>query len=168
MTRTNLLTRIARSLFPVAVAVCLTLAQTAGAQSHSSPTAPEGSWVYSVTIPGYTFTGLETYAAGGTYTEADQLSFSPIGVATAGHGVWKKTGEGTFLLTYLNLTFDAFSSGNPTGTLVVRQTAKMDKSGNKYTGSGDYTYFDLQGNPLPNISGTFTITSSRITVSAPK
>ena len=58
---------------------------------------------------------------------ADQLSFNPLAVASAGHGAWQMTGQRTFNLTYLNLTFDAFSSGNPTGTLKVRQTTRMDR-----------------------------------------
>jgi hypothetical protein len=78
------------------------------------------------------------------------------------------TGARTFDLTYLNLTFDGFSSGNPTGTLKVRQTTRIDEDGNSYTGSGDYTYYDLSGNPIPSISGTFTITAKRILVEAPK
>jgi hypothetical protein len=128
---------------------------------------PEGSWLYTVTIPGYTFQGIETYSAGGGYTEADQLSFSPIAVASAGHGAWEMTGAKTFVLTYLNLTFDAFSSGNPTGTLKVRQNTTIGGCGNSYTGSGDYIYYDLNGNPIPSISGTFTITAKRILVQAP-
>ena len=136
--------------------------------SGSLPQGPEGSWLYTVTIPGYTFQGIETYSVGGGYTEADQLSFSPLAVASAGHGAWKTTGGNTFNLTYLNLTFDAFSSGNPTGTLKVRQTTRIDKSGNSYTGSGDYTYYDLDGHAIPSISGTFTITATRIVVQAPK
>jgi hypothetical protein len=143
-------------------------AQNSAQFSLSLPQGPEGSWLYTVTIPGYTFQGIETYSAGGGYTEADQLSFSPIAVASAGHGAWKMTGGNTFNLTYINLTFDAFSSGNPTGTLKVRQTTTIDKSGNSYTGSGDYTYYDLDGNPIPIISGTFTITAKRIVVQAPK
>jgi hypothetical protein len=136
-------------------------------QCKRLPQGPEGSWLYTVTIPGYTFQGIETYSAGGGYTEADQLSFNPIAVASAGHGAWKMTGERTFDLTYVNLTFDSFSTGNPTGTLKVRQTTKIDKSGNSYTGSGDYTYYDLHGNPIPSISGTFTITARRIVVQDP-
>ncbi len=128
---------------------------------------PQGSWLYTVTIPGYRFQGIETYSPGGGYTEADQLSFNPLAVASAGHGAWQMTGQRTFNLTYLNLTFDAFSSGNPTGTLKVRQTTTLNKSGNSYTGSGDYTYYDLNGNPIPSISGTFTITATRIVVQAP-
>ena len=129
---------------------------------------PVGSWLYTVTIPGFTFQGIETYSAGGGYTEADQLSFNPLAVASAGHGAWKMTGERTFELTYLNLTFDGFGSGNPTGTLKVRQTTTVSKDGNSYTGSGDYTYYDLNGNPIPSISGTFTIRATRIVVQAPK
>ena len=121
-----------------------------------------------MTIPGYTFQGIETYSAGGGYTEADQLSFNPLAVASAGHGAWKMTGARTFDLTYLNLTFDHFYSGNPTGTLKVRQTTVIDPSGNSYTGFGDYTYYDLSGNSIPSISGTFTITAKRILVEVPK
>jgi hypothetical protein len=156
------------ALLPLGVPTSAT-AQTTAQLSASLQQAqgPLGSWLYTVTIPGYTFQGIETYSAGGGYTEADQLSFNPLAVASAGHGAWQMTGQTTFNLTYLNLTFDAFSSGNPTGTLKVRQTTRMNKSGNSYTGSGDYTYYDLDGNPIPSISGTFTITATRIGVQAP-
>jgi hypothetical protein len=161
--------KVSTAALSVLVALILLGVPTpAAAQNAILPQGPEGSWLYTVTIPGYTFQGVETYSAGGGYTEADQLSFNPIAVASAGHGAWQMTGVRTFDLTYLNLTFDSFSSGNPTGTLKVRQTTKIGKSGNSYTGSGDYTYFDLNGNPIPSISGTFTITATRIVVQAPK
>jgi hypothetical protein len=157
------------ALIPLGAPAAATAQSTAqlSASLHQAE-GPEGSWLYTVTIPGYVFQGIETYSAGGGYTEADQLSFNPLAVASAGHGAWKMTGGNTFNLTYLNLTFDAFSSGNPTGTLKVRQTTRMDKSGNSYTGSGDYTYYDLDGNPIPSISGTFTIMAKRIVVQAQK
>ena len=150
-----------------AVATAQNAAESNAQLNNCHPQGPEGSWLYTVTIPGYTFQGIETYSAGGGYTEADQLSFSPIAVASAGHGAWKMTGGKTFVLTYLNLTFDAFSSGNPTGTLKVRQNTRIDGCGSSYTGSGDYIYYDLNGNPIPSISGTFTITATRILVQAP-
>jgi hypothetical protein len=158
----------AAALTVLAALILLGVPTTAAAQNPLLPQLPEGSWLYTVTIPGYTFQGIETYSAGGGYTEADQLSFSPIGVASAGHGAWQMTGPRTFNLTYINLTFDGFSTGNPTGTLKVRQTTTIAKSGNSYTGSGDYTYYDLNGNPIPSISGTFTITAMRIVVQAPQ
>ena len=137
------------------------------ASARAENSGPEGSWLYTVTIPGFTFQGIETYSAGGGYVEADQLSYSPTSVASAGHGAWKSTGQRTFLLTYVNLTFDAFAAGDPTGTLKVRQTTLLDKTGNSYSGSGDYTYYDRNGNPIPTISGTFTITAKRILVEVP-
>jgi hypothetical protein len=136
-------------------------------QSEAPSQTPEGSWLYTVTIPNppnapIVFLGTETYSAGGGYVEADQLSFTPGYLATAGHGGWKSTGKDAFLLTYMNLTYDA--NGNPTGSGKVRQTTTM--SGNSYSGSGDYAYYDVNGNVVA--SGTFTITAKRILVQAPK
>jgi hypothetical protein len=37
----------------------------------------------------FVFLWTETYSAGGGNVEADQLSFTPGYLATAGHGVWK-------------------------------------------------------------------------------
>ena len=56
------------------------------------------------------------------------------------------------------------ANGNPTGSGKVRQTTTM--SGNSYSGSGDYAYYDVDGNVVA--SGTFTITAKRILVQAPK
>jgi hypothetical protein len=136
-------------------------------QSNVASQTPEGSWLYTVTIPNppgapIIFVGTETYAAGGGYVEADQLSFTPGYLATAGHGAWRSSGKHSFLLTYLNLTYDA--SGNPTGSGKVRQTTKLE--GNHYIGSGDFSYYDLNGNVVA--SGTFTITATKIHVEAPK
>jgi hypothetical protein len=136
-------------------------------QSKAARQTPEGSWLYTVTIPNppnapIVFLGTETYSAGGGYVEADQLSFTPGYLATAGHGGWKSTGKDAFLLTYMNLTYDA--TGTPTGSSKVRQTTTM--AGNSYIGSGDYHYYDVNGKVVA--SGTFTITAKRILVQAPK
>ncbi len=152
----------------VLVALAVLGRPTAFAQNSASQ-GPEGSWLYTVTIPNppdvsIVFLGTETYSAGGGYVEADQLSFTPGSLATAGHGAWQSTGQNTFLLTYVNLTYDA--SGNPTGTSKVRQTTRLARTGNSYSGAGDYAYYDLNGNVV--LSGTFTITAKRILVEAPR
>ena len=135
------------------------------ADSNGSSREPEGSWLYTVTIPGFgSFKRIETYSAGSGYSEVE-LSFSPDAVASAGHGAWKSTVRADFLLTYANLTFDKFSTGVPTGTSKVRQTATIDKTGNSYSGSGDFNYFDTDGSPV--FGGTFTVTATRILVEAP-
>jgi hypothetical protein len=170
MNKTCQFLKLSTAAFTVLVALVLMGVPTrAAAQDQgNTPLGPQGSWLYTVTIPGFTtFQGIETYSAGGGYSEADQLSFNPIAVASAGHGAWKMTGDRTFGLRYINLTFDAFSTGNPTGTLRVRQTTTISNSGNSYSGWGDYAYYDLNGNAIAGLSGTFTITAKRIVVQAP-
>ncbi|MGA8233928.1 MAG: hypothetical protein WB795_20800 [Candidatus Acidiferrales bacterium] len=58
----------------------------------------------------------------------------------------------------------ANTNGNPTGSSKVRQTTKLE--GNCCTGSGDYAYYDVNGNVV--LSGTFTITATPILVEAPQ
>jgi hypothetical protein len=152
--------------FVLTLAILLTLGvSTAAFAEDRRNQAPEGSWLYTVSIPTggdpFVFQGTEAYTPGGTYTEADQLSFMPGSLATPGHGERKSIGHDKFLLTYINLTYDA--SGNPTGSSKVRQVAKL--SGKTYSGSGDYAYYDTNGTVLQ--SGTFTITAKRIRVEAP-
>jgi hypothetical protein len=168
--RRQLVTGVAALTVLVALAVlgspAVVFAQDA-IQSDVASQTPEGSWLYTVTIPDppdapIVFLGTETYAAGGGYVEADQLSFTPGYLATAGHGVWKSTGNNKFLLTYVNLTYD--STGTPTGSSKVRQTTTI--SGNSYGGSGDYHYYNVTGKVVA--SGMFTITAKRILVQAPK
>jgi len=151
-----------------ALVVLSALGSPTAAFAQNSPSqGPEGSWLYTVTIPNppgapIVFLGTETYSAGGGYVEADQLSFTPGYLATAGHGGWRNRGNNRFLLTYVNLTYDA--NGNPTGSGKVRQTTTM--AGNSYSGSGDFFYYDLNGNVVA--SGTFTITAKRISVESPE
>jgi PKD domain len=139
------------------------------AKTPSAVPDPEGSWLYTVTIPvpsssPLVFQGLETYGASGGYSEADQLSFMPGSIATPGHGAWKTTAPGAFLLTFQQLTFD--NSGNPTGISKILQTTTLDPSGNSYRGSGTFAYYDLNGKLIAGSNGTFTITATRIVVQA--
>jgi hypothetical protein len=129
---------------------------------------PEGSWLFTVTATSASglpspVLGLETYAAGGGYTETDQLSFMPSTLATPGHGSWKRTGERTFLLTYLTLNHDA--QGTFQGTSKIRQVATLNEAGNAYKGSGNFDVYDVHENVI--LSGTFTIQATRIRVETP-
>src|SRR5215472_4541454 len=105
----------------------LTLAGIAAHAQTTTPTpGPEGSWLYTATLPGpqpITFQGLETYSTGGGYTETDQLSYTPGFLAGAGHGVWKSTGPNTFLLTFQQQTYD--NTGTPTGISKILQTTTI-------------------------------------------
>ena len=99
---TNLVKTTRRRLFNGAAAMIVPTALIAfgssaaalaqdSVQSNATSQTPEGSWLYTVTIPNppnapIVFLGTETYSAGGGYVEADQLSFTPGYLATAGHG----------------------------------------------------------------------------------
>ena len=136
------------------------------AKNTNAGQGPEGSWLYTVTSssgPPSTVLGLETYAAGGGYTETDQLSFMPSTLATPGHGSWKLTGGRTFLLTYITLNHD--SNGKFQGTSKIRQVATLNAAGNAYSGSGNFDVYDVNGNVI--LSGTFTIQAARIRVETP-
>ena len=132
---------------------------------------PVGSWLYTVTIPvdddpahNIVFQGLETYMMDGGYIETDQLSFSPtLGLSTPSHGSWASTGGSNFLTTYLNFTFD--NTGTAQGKTLVRQTAAIGADRKSYTGTGDFTYFDVNGGVV--LSGTFKVTATRVEVQAP-
>jgi hypothetical protein len=142
--------------------------QGPGAITAAVCLVPTGSWLYTVTSPGApSFQGVETYGDGGGYSESDELSILPGYLATAGHGAWSATTKpGGFLLTYENLTYD--SEHNPTGYSRVRQTTTIDSTATKYTGSGDFTYYDTTGKAIPGASGIpFTITATKILVSTP-
>ena len=159
---------------PALIAVGL-LGNMAPMRAQSVPQQPVGSWLYTVTIPvdgdpadNIVFQGVETYMLGGGYIETDQLSFSPtLGLSTPSHGSWLSTGSSTdgssFLMTYLNFTFD--STGAAQGKALVRQKATIGKDKKSYSGSGDFTYFDPTGKVV--LEGTFTVTATRIEVQAP-
>jgi len=142
------------------------------APAHAQPLQhPVGSWLYTVTIkvdddPAHNivFQGLETYIMDGGYIETDQLSFSPtLGLSTPSHGSWASTGGSSFLMTYLNFTFD--NTGTAQGKTLVRQTATIGADKKSYTGSGDFTYLDPNGAVV--LAGTFTVTATRIEVQEP-
>jgi hypothetical protein len=144
------------------------LGQPMAAFADSTGQGPEGSWLYTVTATSSSglpspVLGLETYAAGGGYTETDQLSFMPSSLATPGHGSWKLTGERTFLLTYLTLNHD--TNGTFQGTSKIRQVATLNHTGTAYSGSGNFDVYDGHGNVI--LSGTFTVQATRVRVERP-
>ncbi len=79
------------------------------------------------------------------------------------NGSWKRTGERTFLLTYLTLNHD--TQGTFQGTSKIRQIATLNEARNAYSGSGNFDVYDVHGNVI--LSGTFTIQATRFQVETP-
>lgn len=98
----------------------------------------EGSWIYTVTIPGLpqpfpdTFKGLVTFIPGGSVVET---SWAPSlrSNSGAGHGTWVRTGDRQFAFTFAFLWFDQ-------GTLFVtgkaRASITVDEASNVASGPG--------------------------------
>ena len=172
---TNLRRTIRRQLLRGAAAlgalgILAVLERPSAALAHQTDEdhGPEGTWLFSVTATSASglpspILGLETYAAGGGYTETDQLSFMPSTLATPGHGSWRSTGERTFLLTYLTLNHD--TQGTFQGTSKIRQIATLNEADNAYSGSGNFDVYDVHGNVI--LSGTFTIQATRVRIETP-
>ena len=137
---------------------------------------PAGSWVATVTIAGAgappPFQALRTYADGGGYIESTSNSRNPQALAGPAHGAWVSTranasavdqpGDGprSFAVTFLAQRFDA--NGNMIGSIKVRESATLNKTGNAYTGSGQFEIRDLQG--ISIASGVATVQATRISV----
>jgi hypothetical protein len=102
-----------------------------------SADGPVGSW--SVTDPTNPhFHALATYGDDGTFTvSAGNAAMS------GGHGVWKKTGPGTFELSFFIYHFNA--AGIPDRLLRVHENATLDKDRDEFDGAGTTSVCDVDG-----------------------
>jgi hypothetical protein len=137
---------------------------------------PAGSWVATVTIAGAgappPFPALRTYADGGGYVESASNSRNPQALAGTAHGAWVSTpanatevhqtgdGPGSFAVTFLAQRFDV--NGNMIGSIKVRESLTLDKTGDAYSGTGKFEILDLQG--IAIASGVATVQATRIKV----
>jgi TAT (twin-arginine translocation) pathway signal sequence len=139
---------------------------------------PAGSWIATVTIAGAgappPFQALRTYASGGGYVETSSNSHNPQAPDGPAHGAWVSSRAAVgevdqpgnrarmFAVTFLAQRFDA--NGNMIGSIIVRESGTLDKTGDTYSGSGKFEIRDLQGNAIA--SGVATVQATRIKVEA--
>jgi hypothetical protein len=97
--------------------------------------SPLGSWLATVTVPGFpTITAVTSFAAGGVYTA---INLNPPSPYTA-LGTWARTGEHTFANTFWQLTPNPFP-GPP--QVVLRVTGVGQVSGDHISGHFTYDVF---------------------------
>ena len=118
------------------------------------------------------FQALRTYADGGGYIETSSNSKNPQAPDSSGHGAWVSTGatdagaDGTggeartFAVTFLIQRFD--SNGSLIGSIKVRETGTLSKTGDTYSALGKFEFLDLQGHSIA--SGLATAQATRIKV----
>ena len=100
----------------------------------------EASWRVTVTpvgVPIAPFLTFSTFGRGGTFLESSQPRQGP------GHGVWRRTGQREFGITFEKIVFSA--DGSVTGTLKVRETITLSAAGDSYTGDGTAELYDTAG-----------------------
>ena len=141
---------VARRFLLIAIG-CALLAGVAIAQSGADTNKKDedltGVWTTTATPPPesgvpsfkllYTFTADGNLLATGTSGDLPALG-NPC------HGLWTKTGDHTFAVTYLCLDFD--STLQFTGTDKIRGALKIDKKTGQLTGQLDLTHYDPNDN----------------------
>jgi hypothetical protein len=75
-------------------------------------------------------------------------------------GVWEKTGNFSYKLNHVALSYDA-TSGALNGTVSIREQVTVDHTGNNYQGTFTIDVFDPNQNPVAHLAGE--ITGERIT-----
>ena len=161
---------ICRTLVTLVItgACVFSLAGAASAQTHDWDLAArslEGSWTVQVTQTncqtgaalGNPFYSLLTFARGGTLVESTANPMFFPAVRGPGHGVWSRTGHGTFRAVSV-----AFITAN--GVLVKTQTItqkiEMDNSNTFSTPSASVVFVPADGGPT--ITGCAIATGTRI------
>jgi len=100
--------------------------------------------------------GFDAWHADGTETLNDA---SPVSHNVC-LGVWRQTGRRTYQLKHPAFRYDA--AGNVIGTLVLRETNIVDRSGNTFNGDFTIQFYDLTGGLV--FEGAGEISGERVTV----
>jgi hypothetical protein len=128
-------------------------------QSDSRVVQPTiiGLWSVTLTSGGAVIDiGYDAWHGDGTETLNDA---SPVSHNVC-LGVWKQTGSRTYQLKHPALRFDA--AGNVIGTLILRETNLVNRTGDRFTGTFTIEFFDPSGNSI--FTGAGEIAGERITV----
>jgi hypothetical protein len=72
-------------------------------------------------------------------------------------GVWQKVGDSSYKLNHYAISWDpTTSTTTPQGLANIRETLRLAKDGNSFTGTFVINQYDESGNLLANVSGTLT------------
>jgi hypothetical protein len=160
----NRRTHLTISFVVAAVLAQLAVAQTASAQPqsfHGGKTLV-GAWLIDATpaqniVP--PFKMLMTFHADETLVETQNDLLAPPFFATAGHGVWERTGRHNYSFTMVQLLFDPNFTGTLVGTLKSRANVTLPTA-NSLSGYAEVEITDTQGNVL--FTGNGTLEGTRI------
>ncbi len=145
-----------------ALAVAGAPVPAAATDSRASASDFVGSWevVHTPELGGPPpFLCLFTFHADGTMVESDAGPPTPQ-FYSAGHGVWKQTGQREITLTYRQLGYEDGMS--LTGTLTVRIRLRLNRTKTEISGPANVEFFLPDGTSV--FSGTGAVRGVRIHV----
>ena len=128
-------------------------AKPAGKPDDGSPNRLEGTWRAFETFPDNSvFKVLFTFSAGrddknGTTIHSDELYFTGGPSCFPSQGVWKKTGDRSYVVTDEGFCFDPYGSPifAPVGKLQFRSAITLNDQGNAFDGPMHIEAFDPNG-----------------------
>jgi hypothetical protein len=145
-------------------------AENAPEWSHESEPAITGLWYFNYIAEGDDSLNIPDGAivdGGNTtwYADGNELTSSAMRAPDTGSiclGVWKKTGERTYELNHIGLSWDPVKNVFA-GPAFIKQHVTLDKSGNKYSGTFQITQFAADGKTVEvQIKGH--IKATRVTI----
>lgn len=128
----------------------------------------EGTWLADVTFTdGFTLKVLFTfipnkYGEEGTLIDTNEYQFTPNPICTPDQGVWVRTGDRDFAATHKTFCFDQNEGGNPAGTAKIRDTIRLSRSGNEFTGRQRVDVYDTGGNLVDTFDATMQAVRMRV------
>ncbi len=91
------------------------------------------------------FNTVETFHADGTFAENSLVDYiAPQG--TPGRGLWERTGNGEFALTFYAVLIGSSTNPQFQGTYRVRSKLFTNEAGDQFSGTGRVEIFDPEGN----------------------
>jgi len=153
-----------------ALAGALALGAAPAAQAHGGDEDIVGSWSGTITAtdpPLGSFGNLISFHEGGVVNESRRyyVPETPLGplLETTGHGAWKRTGSRSYEAFFRFLLQQAPpSAGAPIGTDNIRLKLRLDRGGDRFTGTFESNIRDNAGAVVFTARGT--ISGERIEV----
>jgi hypothetical protein len=96
---------------------------------------------------------------------SDNLFFVPAPSCLPAQGVWKRTGDRTFIATDEGFCFDSTQNFAPGGKIKFKTAIKLNKQGTEFTGHLHFEFFDVFGNLI--FSDDATLSGARMQAEAP-
>ena len=90
----------------------------------------------------------------GVVVHSDNLFFVPVPSCLSSQGVWKKTGDRSFIATDEAFCFDSTSDFAPAGTIRFRTSVTVNDRGTQFSGRLHIDAFDVDGNLVFSDDGT--------------